>query len=236
MRFVVSPEVFARLPGMRLVVAVAAGVDNSGPRPEAAARWQAAWERAGTLGVANAQSHPRVQPWRERFRAMGVSGREFPASIEALLRRALRGGAPFSIHPLVDFYNSVSLTHIVPAGGFDLDDIRGPLELRLTRAGDTFTALDGEAPADVALGEVAYADGTTVLTRHIVWRQSRVGLIRPESRRVFLVSEVLGELPDGVAEAVRADFAAGLAALFGVEAQTWVLDQAQPEVAWELTL
>jgi DNA/RNA-binding domain of Phe-tRNA-synthetase-like protein len=40
---------------------------------------------------------------------MGVSGRKFPSSIEALLRRAFKGGEPLRINPLVDFYNAVSL-------------------------------------------------------------------------------------------------------------------------------
>src|SRR5687767_5118120 len=52
-----------------------------------------------------------------------------------------------------------ALVRVVPAGGFDLDHVAGPLDLRLTGAGDRFTALDAEAPAAVPPGEVAYADG-----------------------------------------------------------------------------
>jgi DNA/RNA-binding domain of Phe-tRNA-synthetase-like protein len=141
---------------------------------------------------------------------MGVSGKEFPSSIEALLRRAMRGGEPFRINPLVDLYNAVSLRHVVPAGGFDLDQLGGPLALRLTRAGDHFTALDADAPLPVPAGEVAYADGQTVLTRHFVWRQARVGLITPATRAVVLLSEIPGEVGADVARQVLADLAAGL--------------------------
>lgn len=50
---------------------------------------------------------------------------------------------------------------MVPVGGYDLGQIKGPLELRLTRYGDTFQALDEPYPASVPSGEVAYADGST---------------------------------------------------------------------------
>ena len=136
-QFRVEPAIFARFPGLRLAVVVAHGVDNATARPAVAESWHAAWAGAARLaaGHGNAQSHPRVRPWREAFRATGVSSKEFPSSIEAMLRRALKGGAPFEINPLVDFYNGLSLRHIVPVGGFDLDELHGPLELRLTRAG-----------------------------------------------------------------------------------------------------
>lgn len=218
MEFIAEPAIFERFPGLRLAVAVAQGVDNRAARPAVAARWRDAWDTAGREAApyGNAQSHPRVRPWRERFRVQGISGKEFPSSAEALLRRALKGGEPFAINPLVDFYNSVSLRHAVPAGGFDLDHVAGPLELRLTRAGDHFTALDEDAPLPVPPGEVAYADGPTILTRHFVWRQARTALITPATRSVFLVSEILGEVGPDTADAVLADLRDGLATFFGV--------------------
>jgi DNA/RNA-binding domain of Phe-tRNA-synthetase-like protein len=232
MRFTVQPEVFERIPGLRIATAVAEDLDNRDPRPASTAYWRAAWEAAAASAVyGNAQSHPAVRPWREAFQRMGVSGKQFPSSVEALLRRALKGGEPFSINPLVDFYNAVSLRHTVPAGGFDLDELDAPLELRLSREGDTFVALDETTPLAVPAGEVSYATGATILTRHIVWRQARTALITPQTRRLILVSEVLAELGEAAAAAVCAEFARGLRDYFGVPAQTWVVSVHAPEVA-----
>lgn len=236
MEFAIEPEIFVRFPGIHIAVAVAYGLDNAGDKPEVAAPWRQAWSGAATGAVyGNAQSHPRVKPWRERFQAQGISGKEFPSSIEAMLRRALKGGEPFTINPLVDFYNAISLRHFVPAGGFDLSEIDGPLELRLTRPGDTFVALDAGQPLATPPGEVAYANGQTVLTRHFVWRQARTALISRETRDVFLVSEILGEVlaqDSSVADAVLADFQQGLRDLFGVESQGSVLDAVHTAIAW----
>src|SRR6185312_12229288 len=109
MEFVAHAEVFARFPGLRLAGAVAHDVEIGQANAAVGEAWHTAWARAVAEGGAygNAQSHPRVRPWRERFTAMGVSGKQFPSSVEALLRRALKGGEPFSINPLVDFYNAI---------------------------------------------------------------------------------------------------------------------------------
>lgn len=235
MRFTVEPEIFHYFPGIRLPVAVAHGLNNEVEAPQLAAAWEEAWVEARDEArpYGNAQSHPRVQPWRDRLPALGVSPKEFPSSIEALLRRTLKGSDPFSINPTVDFYNTVSLHHTVPAGGFNLEQINGRLELRRTHAGDTFFAMDAERPVTVPEGEVAYADGTTILTRHFVWRQARAGLITASTRSVFLVSEVLGELGPGVAEQVLDEFATGLRAYFAVAPLLFLVDEQQPTIAWE---
>ncbi len=181
----VSSEIFELFPGLRLPVAVVDGIEADAEHPEVQELWQRAWAEASreASSYGNAQSHPRVAAWREAMGAIGVSGRKFPSSVESLLRRVLKGDEPFSINPLVDFYNAVSLRHLVPAGGFDLGALEGPLELRLTRDGDTFHPLDGSSPERVEAGEVAYASGDEILTRHFVWKQSRRGLLNESTAR-----------------------------------------------------
>jgi DNA/RNA-binding domain of Phe-tRNA-synthetase-like protein len=233
MQFTIEPVIFERFPGMCLAVAVARGIENERERPAIAARWQEGWAAASAAAsYGNAQSHPRVRPWRERFQAMGVSGKEFPSSIEALLRRALKGGTPFTINPLVDWYNMLSLRHVVPVGAFDLGQLAEPLELRLSRAGDEFTSLDADEPVAVPPGEVSYASGRTILTRQFVWRQARTGLVTPTTREVFLVSEVLGEVGREVGEAVARDFGEGLRSSFGVGCETFLLDARERVISW----
>src|SRR5262249_10951667 len=127
----------------------------------------------------------------------------------------------------------VSLRHIVPVGGFDLAEVAGPIALRLSSAGDTFLALDAQIAAVVAPGEVAYADGHTILTRHFVWRQARTALLTPITQAVFLVSEVLGDLGAEVAWAVLADLRDGLTGFFGVTPTAALLvDAEHAEIAW----
>lgn len=232
MRLVIHEEVLDRFPGLRVVAAFADGVDNAQGRPELTESWRRAWREAGELRerYENAQSHPSVAAWRQRFTDMGVSPRKFPSSIEAMLRRAMKGGKPVEINPLVDFIHSVSMRHVVPVGGFDLQGLGDELELRLTREGDTFLALDADDSEEVSPGEVAYAHGSTVLTRHFVWRQAKDGLVSPQTRRALLVSEVLGEQEDGIVDALAGEFREGLEWHFDIAPSVFVADKANPSV------
>lgn len=232
--FKVEPEVFQALPGLRIVVAWAEGVENGRPSDVADARWRAAWSEAQVAAVhGNAQSHPHVRPWRERMQALGVSTKKFPSSVEALLRRALKGGEPFRINPLVDLYNSISLEHVAPVGGFDVAGLEGGrLALRRTRPGDRFHALGAEAAEEVPPGEIAYLTGNDVLTRHVNWRQSERAAITPATREVFLMSEVLPDLPEPVAAEIRGDFTVGLRTAFGAEVRAAVVDVGNPGVSF----
>ncbi len=233
MKLTVEPEVFEAFPGMRLVIAVAYGVDNTKDRPGIREEWQRAWTSAAEERVhGKSRSHPRIRPWREAWQRLGVSSKKFPSSIEAMLRRAMKGGEPFSINPLVDFYNAISLKHIVPAGGFDLSETGEELVLRFTKEGDTFQALDEKVPMEVPVGEVAYATDSAVLTRHFVWRQARRALITPETRNVFLVSEILAEIPAGVAALVESDLREGLRSFFEVDSHSFCVDSAKSTVSW----
>jgi DNA/RNA-binding domain of Phe-tRNA-synthetase-like protein len=235
MRFVVVPEIFELFPGLKLPVAVAEDVSPSADVAEIEQLWRQSWEDAARSAsdYDNPQSHPRVAAWRTAMSEMGISGRKFPSSIESLLRRAFKGGDPPRINPLVDFYNAVSLRHVVPAGGFDLEEIDETLELRLTRAEDAFHPLDGSAPESVGEGEVAYASGAEILTRHFVYKQSRKALLDDSTTSLFLVSEVLGEVEagGGVANAVLEDFARGLLRHFGAEPATFIVEEGNSEIS-----
>ena len=226
MRLVVEPRIFDFFPGLHLAAAVARELCNT-PSESLEKQWRESWCSAGALDLPNAQSHPYVNAWREHLRGAGVSGKKFPTSIEAMLRRALKGGEPFHINPLVDFYNALSLRHVVPAGAWDLDEVPEDLHLRLTRTGDRFTALDASDEIAVAADEIAYASGPVVLTRHFMWRQARQALVRPETRNVFLISEIPGIAGRSVAEAMRRDMVSGLEEHFGVKAKSAVLDSAR---------
>lgn len=229
MRFTIEPEIFAKFPGMKIVTAVASAIQPpgaeglSGIDACAAAAWQFAGQEVAKHG--NAQSHPHIKPWGERMREAGAPRKHFPSSIEALARRAGKGDQRIKINPLVDFYNAVSLQYLVPAGGFDIDALQSDLSLRLSRQGDAFTALDSSEAVAVPAGEVSYADGAEIITRHFVWKQSRHALLAPESKNVVFVSEILGDLPAEMAETVGRAFKDGLARFFALEARVAILDE-----------
>lgn len=226
MSFFVEDAIWERFPGMTLVVAYADGIDNTVDNPALSAAVEDVQRKTkDNWQHVNAQSHPLVAAWRNTFRSvMGLKGSNFPSSVEALTKRVLNGKGISSINPIVDFYNAVSLRHTVPAGGWDVDGLAGgDIHLRHTTAGETFHELGAPAAVVVSAREVCYADEKALITRHFVWRQSEEAKVTPQTRRLFLVSEILAEGGDATAAEVENAFENGLRDYFGVTARTATL-------------
>jgi len=187
----------------------------------------------------NVSSHPRIALYRDTLKKrFNVSVKKFPQSNESLIKRVVKSGSTLpSINPIVDFYNSISIKHAVTAGAFDLGELKAhseaPLELRRGAAAkDTFLALN--APADskpdcITDGELLYVQGTTVLTRHLAWRQSSQALVSDVTKDVVFVSEILNDKPQlgssDLARRVAREFTVGLKEFFGVESKFEILGE-----------
>jgi DNA/RNA-binding domain of Phe-tRNA-synthetase-like protein len=235
MAFLIDKSIWELFSGMHLVVASGRNLDNETDKPAVKQFLSDVQEelRSGWR-YQNAQSHPFIDTWRQAFKRMGISSKKFPSSIEALCRRVLSGGVVININPFVDFYNAISLQHLVPAGGWDIDDIYGEhIFLRLTQGGERFTELGQWNATSVEPGEVSYTDSDELITRHFVWRQSETGKIDPTTKRFFFVSEILPELGRDVAEQVRQTFVEGFAAYFGTPVTAAILPPKTLQWDWE---
>lgn len=240
--FRVQPDVFDEFPGMQIETVVATGIDNATPRPDIDQRWREIWaatpERMAGLG--SAQSHHRVAPWRAQLTSIGVNRKKFPVAIESIVRRAMKGGDPFMISPFVNWYNSVSLDHVLPVGAFDADALLadgGELVLRHTREGDRFRVLGSDTAEPVDPGEVCYAVGDIVLTRHLAWRQSVEAMVTPETRNVIIISETLLPIEraePGTASDMLAALTDGVREVFGAVTYSTILSADQPSASWDL--
>ena len=78
-----------------------------------------------------------IQEWRRAFTKFKTK-KGARSSIEALLKRVSQGREFNPINPLVDIYNSVSLSYVVPCGGEDLAKIVGDLCLGRVQGNDPF--------------------------------------------------------------------------------------------------
>ena len=230
MKLIIESDIFKYFPGIR-IAATHARIKSIKDPAGIGAYLSRAWRLAGEEGVrfGNPQSHPNIKPWGESMKAIGVSRKDFPSSIESLVRRATKSESPIRINPVVDFYNAVSLMNMAPAGAYDIDDLKSDLALRFSKEGDTFESLDSDEALCVPEGEVSYTDGNIVITRHFVWKQSKHTLITEKSRNVLILSESLSAIPSDTADKVLADFRDGLAKFFDAEAGGCILDEENPE-------
>ncbi|KAB7745314.1 hypothetical protein GA707_05095 [Nostocoides sp. F2B08] len=207
----VDDSVFGLRPDYRALLIAVTGIEP-GPGDEHSEALLLEAERAArqTLSSRPLEQVPHVAAWRDAYRAFGAKPQRTRNSLEALLRRA-PDGLP-RVNRLTDIYNAISVLHLIPLGGEDLDRYDGPP--RLTRA-------TGEEPFDTMTsgetvvehpepGEVVWCDDAGVTCRRWNWRQARRTRLHDGTTTALFILDALDPMTDADLEATAADLIAHL--------------------------
>ncbi|MYX29372.1 cytoplasmic protein [Streptomyces sp. SID8381] len=206
----VSDEVRALAPGFTHVAVEAHELTN-GPTTEASSALldDAARRLAARLDGRAPHEDPHMAAWREVYTAFGSKPSRTRNSAEALAKRALSDAGLPRVNVLVDVYNAISVAHLIPVGGEDLDLIQGGMRLvRATGDEDFVTVAGGEETVEHPdAGEVVWCDEAGVTCRRWNWRQGpRTRLTEGAVSGLFLL-ERLAPMPVAEAEAAAAELA-----------------------------
>lgn len=131
-----------------------------------------------------------IQEWRQAFSKFKTK-KGARSSIEALLKRVSQGRGFNPINPLVDIYNSVSLSYAVPCGGEDLEKIAGHLRLGKAKGGEPFFPLGAESDAPALPEEIIYYDDEGAVCRCLNWREAQRTMLTEETKDAVLVIEAI---------------------------------------------
>ncbi|MCZ4605288.1 phenylalanine--tRNA ligase beta subunit-related protein [Streptomyces sp. Lzd4kr] len=190
----VSDEVRALVPGFTHVAVEAHGLVN-GPSTEAGSALLDDAARRLAVRLAGRAPHedPHMAAWREAYTAFGSKPSRTRNSAEALAKRALSEAGLPRINLLVDVYNAISVAHLVPVGGEDIDRIEGGMHLvRATGEEDFVTVAGGEQVIEHPdAGEIVWRDEAGVTCRRWNWRQGpRTRLTEETVSGIFLLESL----------------------------------------------
>lgn len=231
--FRVTDDIFAAFPDVVLGIVIAHGIDNSREDGEVIARLREEGERVRReLAGIQVSEHPHVAPWREAYRKFGARPKDYPSSIENLLRRVLKGHTLPHINTLVDLYNTISLRHLVPVGGEDLDAIEGDVLLTMAGEDEPPILLLGEPePRAPRPGEVLYKDDRGAICRRWNWKEADRTKLTAATRHAFLVIEGMPPVGGDVVDQAAQDLASLIRTHCGGEVRTELIDRGRPEVS-----
>lgn len=200
-RLRIEPAVLERFSGYTAAVVYAHGLDNGGSDAESASWLRDAEARVRAAVVEPASAHPHLAAWRSAFSAFGAKPSKFLCSAEALVKRVLKGEEIPPINRVVDAYNAVSLRHVLPAGGEDLDRLESDLTLAFADGSEPFDLLSGDGtPEHPDRGEVVWKDSAGVTCRRWNWRQCRRTRLVPETKNAYFVIDRLAPYPRTILE------------------------------------
>lgn len=230
--FRIEREIFERFPDLKLGILVLDTINNTLASDELKRLLNEAQEtlRRDLAGITLSQ-HPNIAPWREAYRAFGVKAKDYPSSIENLLKRVLKGESLRSINPLVDLYNVVSLKHLLPVGGEDIDSLKGDLKLRFAGEDEPAIHLLGEAEAKAPkAGEVIYADENGAICRRFNWKEAERSKLTNETKRAILVLEALPPVGENQLKSALDDLKSFAQRFCHASVTTHIVNPISPEI------
>jgi DNA/RNA-binding domain of Phe-tRNA-synthetase-like protein len=189
-----ASQVLERFPDYRGVVMYARGLENR-PSDEFSSKLLSEAEAAARVAFPDgkASEHPHLQAWRAAFQAFGVKPSKMLNSAEALISRVLKGNELPRINWLADVYNAISVRHVLPIGGEDLDHAVGAQRLVIARGDESFdTVKDGAVVVDHPQpGEVVWMDDAGVTCRAWNWRQCVRTRLTENTKNAYFVLDSL---------------------------------------------
>ena len=170
-----------------------------------------------------------IQEWRQAFSQFKTK-KGARSSIEALLKRVSQGREFNPINPLVDIYNSVSLSYAVPCGGEDLEKIAGHLRLGKAKGGESFFPLGAEIDAPALPEGIIYYDDEGAVCRCLNWREAQRTMLTEETKDAVLVIEAINGEQAARAQSVMQELQDLVKDYFGVHGELTHLTAENPEL------
>jgi arginyl-tRNA synthetase len=212
-KLAISKQVLEKFPNFKLGVVIAKGIDNNGV------------VKLSKLNIPVLHD-PKVQAWNEAYRTFGADPAKHKPSIVNLIGLANRG-LP-TINKIVDIYNHISLKHVIPAGGSDLNKIKGNIYLRIAAKKQPFTALRSKNIEYTKVGEVLYSDEEKVLTRRWNYKESDFAKFTKDTTDAILEFEALPPMTKKELDAVLKDAATLIKKHCKGKVSHFVLDKNKP--------
>lgn len=169
-----------------------------------------------------------IKEWREAFTKFKTK-KGARSSIEALLKRVSQGREFHPINPLVDLYNSISLSYGLPCGGEDVDKIQGALHLGKAKGGEAFFPLGAEEDAPALPEGIIYYDQEGAICRNLNWREAQRTMLTEETKDAILVIEAINAVQIARANEAVLALQALVADYFGVIGEIAHLTAENPE-------
>jgi DNA/RNA-binding domain of Phe-tRNA-synthetase-like protein len=186
MKYTVKPEVFELNPDLRFGIIVAGGLTNTETAPEETERLRNAENTVrDIIRPEDLKNQPIIKGYRQVLENAGINPNKFVNSMEAMMKRVLKGGQLPTINSLVDLCNAISIENQVSLGGHDLADIKEDLSVGFTKGTEKFLPFGAEQYEPVEAGELVFISGDVVQTRKWVWRQSELGKMTLDTHDVF---------------------------------------------------
>jgi len=187
--FCIGDDIKDKFPGMFYAYCYIENVDIKKTNPDLEKLKKEVVKTAEAMSSQDVDKLLPIAKYRELFKATGVDLHKCRPSPDALLKRLIAGKGIYNINTAVDAYNLAVIQVGVGLGGFDANKVSQPVELRLSRAGDSVHLLGEDAEEVVGEGRIVYSDQARILTVDLNYRDSDFTKITEKTKNILLFAD-----------------------------------------------
>lgn len=231
MKFKIDSKILEQFPELNIGIVVAKGINNAAVNDEI---MDLIREESKTIrenfNKETLSANPRIGAWRKAYSSFGAKPKKYKCSVENLYRMILEGIELRHINKIVDIYNYISIKHMIPVGGDDIDKVDGDIKLKFALGNESFTKLNSQEIENPKEGEIVYTDSKEVLCRRWNWRECDKSKMTEDTKNVTLAVEGLPPVTNEEVKTILKELSDLVQNFCGGEIKTFVLDNAMPEV------
>jgi len=193
MRFEIDKKIFEKFGELTVGVVIVRNIANKGKTEEIQSLMRKREKEIRlNFNTETLSQNPKIDVWKKAYSIFGGKPKKNKSSVESLYRLVLRGTDLRHINKLVDIYNFISLKHMLPIGGEDIDKVEEGISLTFAEANEVPVLFLGEKEERVPKeGEVIYKDAVSAVCRRWNWREAERTKLTEETKNCILVIEGL---------------------------------------------
>lgn len=192
-KIICKEDFWEMFPDCKIGILVCRGITNEYREDESEyeAMIRAGEQKALTfLTEENFSDNRVIKVWREAYTKFKTK-KGARCAIEALMKRISKENHLGTINPIVDIYNSVSLSHAMPCGGEDIDCMEGDLLLTKADGTEPFRVIGSDENESPFKGELVYKDDAGAVCRCWTWREAQRTMLTEKTRNAMLCCELV---------------------------------------------
>ncbi len=230
MKFKIDSKIFEKFPELNIGIVTVKGFDNTGSNEEI---MNLIMEKENqireTFNTETLSQNPKIDAWRKAYSSFGAKPKKYKCSVENLYRMILQEIELRHINKIVDIYNYISIKHIIPVGGDDINKIDGNITLKFAGGNEPFVELNSEETKNPKEGEVVYVDDKEILCRRWNWRECDKSKMTEETKNVALVVEGLPPVTKEEINQIIKELSELIQKFCGGDIKTFILNSSTPE-------
>ncbi|MBN2421970.1 hypothetical protein JXB41_01975 [Candidatus Woesearchaeota archaeon] len=227
MKFRINSCIFEKFPELKIGILIAKNINNRDSGGEDVLSLIRAKESSIREDYSrhNLSENPKIKSWREAYSSFGAKPKKYKCSVENLYRMILENKDIRHINNLVDVYNYISIRHMIPIGGDDIDKVEGDIELTIAKGDEKFIELGSDELKNPKPEEIIYRDDKEVLCRRFNWKECEKTKMTEDTKNVCLAAEALPPFTKEELKTVLQELSEWVKKMCGGEIKGYVLDE-----------